>query len=384
MLQIPESSFETEQLKPMAKIRAAVARVDRLLLVTVVLPTLIAIVYFGFLASDIYISESRFVVRSPDKPASTGLGILLKSTGFSKAGDEVYAAEEYIKSRDALKALNEHGAVARAYGNNDISIFDRFNPLGLSGAFEDLYRYYRGKVGVGYDSTTSVTSLSVSAFNPEDAYRMNRQLLQLAEGVVNRLNDRGREDLVEFAEREVHDAEIADRDAAIALAGFRNASGVVDPEAQASAQLQMVSKLQDELIGARMQLLQLQKIAPENPQVPILKTRIAGLAREVDVQMGRAAGNRRSLSATAVQYQRLQLEKEFADRRLAAAMTSLQESQTEARRKQAYIERVAQPNLPDEASGPGRLRGIISTFVVGLLAWGILKLLFAGVREHHG
>ena len=384
MLQLRELAFETEELTPRAKLRAAIARADRLLLLVVVLPTLVAIVYFGFLASDVYVSESQFVVRSPDKPASTGLGILLKSTGFSKAGEEVYAAQEYIQSRDALKALNDHGAIARAYGNEDISIFDRFNPLGLSGTFEDLYRYYRGKVGVAYDTTTSVTNLSVSAFNAEDAYRMNRRLLELAEGIVNRLNDRGRADLVEFAGREVHEAEIADRDAAIALAGFRNASGVVDPEAQASAQLQMVSKLQDELIGARMQLLQLQKIAPENPQVPILKTRIAGLSREIDIQTGRAAGNRRSLSQTAVQYQRLQLEKEFADRRLAAAMTSLQEAQTEARRKQAYVERVAQPNLPDEAAGPRRLRGIISTFLLGLLAWGILKLLFAGVREHNG
>ena len=37
-----------------------------LFLVTVAIPTVIAIVYYGFLASDIYISESKFVVRSPD------------------------------------------------------------------------------------------------------------------------------------------------------------------------------------------------------------------------------------------------------------------------------------------------------------------------------
>jgi capsular polysaccharide transport system permease protein len=352
--------------------------------VTVILPTVLATLYFGLLASDVYVSESQFVVRSPDKPAMSGLGVLLKSTGFSNSGDEVFAAQDYVRSRDALRALNRNSAVERAYGDHGISIFDRFNPFGLNGSFEDLFDYYGKRVAVQYDTTSSIANLTVRAFKPEDAYRINRQLLTLAEGLVNRLNERGRTDLVQFAEREVREAQVEDRNAAVALAQYRNGRGVVDPEEQAKAQLEMVSKLQDELIGARMQLLQLNQMAPENPQIPILKTRVAGLAHEIDVQMGRVAGDRKSLSASAVQYQRLELERQFAAKRLAAALTSFQEAQSEARRKQAYIERIVEPNIPDEPAEPRRLRAILATFVLGLIAWGILKLLLAGVREHHG
>ena len=133
----------------------------------------------------------------------------------------------------------------------------------------------------------------------------------------------------------------------------------------------MISKLQDELIGSRMQLLQLQAMAPENPQIPILRARVCGLAREIDRQLGIVAGNRRSLSATAANYQRFQLEREFADKRLGAAMSSLQDARAEARRKQAYVERIAQPSLPDEAASQSRLRGIFATLVLGLVAWAI-------------
>ena len=359
-------------------------QVDRLFLVVVVVPTILATLYFGLFASDIYVSESQFVVRSPDKPMTTGLGMLLKSTGFSSAGDEVFAANDYVQSRDALRALNKNKAIARAYGSAQVSIFDRFDPLGINGSFEDLYNYYTGKVGVQYETSTSISRLTVRAFNPQDAYRFNRQLLDLAEGVVNRLNVRGRADLVQFAEREVRDAQAEERNAAVALARYRNGRGVVDPEEQAKIQLEMISKLQDELIGARMQLLQLNQIAPENPQVPILKTRIAGLSHEIDVQMGRVAGDRKSLSNSAVQYQRLELEQQFAEKRLAAALTSFQEAQSEARRKQAYVERIVEANVPDEAQEPRRLRGIIATFVLGLVVWLILKMLFVGIKEHHG
>ena len=364
--------------------RATFTRVNTLFLLTVIIPTALATLYYGFLASDVYVSESQYVVRSPDKPAKSGLGVILESTGFSAAGDEVYAAQDYVQSRDALRELNDAGAVRNAYGHNAISIFDRYNPLGLSGSFEDLYDYYLGKVRVQYDSTSSITTLTVRAFRPEDAHKFNRELLQLAEGIVNKLNERGRSDLISYASREASEAAIAAREAAIALAHFRNAHGVIDPEQQAKVQLEMISKLQDELIGARMQLLQLRQIASESPQIPSLVARIQGLSREIDVQMGRVAGNRRSLSASAVNYERLELERQLADKRLAAAMTALQEARNEARRQQAYVERIAQPSLPDDASEPRRLRGVFATFVLGLIAWGILSLLLAGVREHHG
>ena len=55
---------------------------NRLFLFTVALPTALAVLYFGVVASDVYISESRFVVRSPDRQAATGLGALLKGVGF--------------------------------------------------------------------------------------------------------------------------------------------------------------------------------------------------------------------------------------------------------------------------------------------------------------
>lgn len=360
------------------------SRVDRLFLLTVVAPSALAILYFGLFASDVYVSESQFVVRSPDKPAASGLGVLLKSAGFSNAGDEIFAAHEYVRSRDALKDLNRNDAVVHAYGNRAVSIFDRFNPLGFDGSFEDLYDYYRGKVRVDYATTSSITTLTVRAFTARDAQLFNRQLLERSEELVNRLNNRGRTDLVRFATQEVVEAKIAAREAALSLARFRNASGILDPEKQATLQLQMVSKLQDELIGARTQLQQLRAMAPENPQIPILETRIASLSREIDEQLGLVAGNRRSLSASAAQYQRLELEREFADRRLAAAMNSLEEARNESRRKQAYVERIVQPSLPDEAKEPRRLRGIFATFVLGLVAWAVASMLLAGIREHHG
>lgn len=348
----------------------------------VAVPTSLSMLYFGLLASDVYVSESRFVVRSPKKPSVPGVGMLLETAGFSNGSDEMRAAQGFIGSRDALRALETDGLARRAWENDRIFLLNRFNPFGLDGSFEQLFLYYAGKVDAEFDSETGLTTLKARAFTPQVSQAINLRLLEQAERLVNQLNDRSQGDLVVFAQREVTEAQGKARTAALALASYRNRAGVIDPERQATVQLQMVSKLQDELIGARMQLAQLVAAAGDNPQIPLLKLRVAGLQAAIAEQMGAVAGGSGSLSGAAAQYQRLQLEREFADRQLSVALATLQDARNEARRQRAYVERVAQPSQPDNAMEPRRMRGILSVLIAGLVMWGVLSMLLAGVREH--
>jgi len=366
--------FSTARLKIRAK--------NGLLILTVIVPMIISLLYYGFLASDVYVSESKFVVRSPEKPAASGIGVILQSAGFTNAGDEVYAAQSYAASRDALRAINRKDVFEIAYSRPGIFAFDRFDPFDLSGSFEDLYKYFKGKIHLQNDSSTSITTLTVRAYTAEDARRFNEELLQLSETTVNRLNERGRKDLVTYAETEVDNAKVRSQSAGLALAAYRNQSGVVDPEKQAEAQMQMISKLQDSLIAAKSELAQLQRFTPLNPRIPVVRSQLASVQSEIDQELGKVAGNRGSLAAGAARYQRLLLETQFADKQLGASLASLEEARNESRRKQAYVERIVQPNLPDSAIEPRRLRGILATLVLGLLAYGILRMLLAGVREH--
>ncbi|WP_245654155.1 hypothetical protein [Novosphingobium rosa] len=364
-----------------SRIHLLLGKINALFVLTVLVPCLISILYFGFLASDVYISESRFVVRSPEKQNTSGLGILLKTTGFGSSGDEIYAAESYMLSRDALQALNRDHSFVNSYSAKSVSFFDRFDP-GSKSTFEDLYKYYKKKVNVEQDTTSSIVTLTVRAYTPQDARRFNEHLLEMAEATVNKLSEQGRQDLIRYAQKEVDEAKEKSQHAALALSAYRNEAGVVDPEKQATVQLQMISKLQDELITTRTQLRELRVIAPQNPQITTLETRAKGLTLEIDEQLVQVAGGTKSLSSRAAQYQRLWLESQFADKNLASAMASLEEARNEARRKQTYVERIVSPNLPDDALEPRRLRGIFSTLILGLAAWGIISMLVAGMLEH--
>lgn len=357
-------------------------RKNRLFLLCVALPSAMALVYFGLLASDVYISESRFVVRSPQKPTVSGLGALLQGVGFSKAQDDSYTVHDYVLSRDALKEIDNKLGVAKSYSNSNVDIFNRFGALDMDNSFEALYKYYQKKVDVQQDTASSISTITVRAYTAQDAFNINQKLLELSEGLVNRLNERGRQDLIRSAAAEVADAQQKSKAAATALSAYRNAKGVVDPERQATVQLQQVAKLQDELIATKTQLAQLKTFTPQNPQIQALELRARTLQSEMDLETNKVTGGDRSLANKAADFQRFALEREFADKQLASALTSLESARNEAQRKQVYIERIVQPSLPDIAIEPKRIRSILATFVLGLVAWGILSMLLAGVREH--
>jgi capsular polysaccharide transport system permease protein len=348
---------------------------------TVVLPTLVAVIYFGFIAADIYISESRFVVRSPERTTASPLGMLLKGTGFTRAQDDSYTVQDFMLSRDAMRALDEKFKLRAAYSQGDI--LSRFPGLDWDDSLENMHRYYQKMVGVQLDPASSIATVTVRAFSAAEAQKINQHLIEMSEALVNQLNERGRQDMIRFAANEVAEAEKKAKLAALALARYRNEKGVIDPEKQSTIPLQQIAKLQDELIATKSQLAQLQLLTKDNPQIPVLKKRIQMLETEIDLESARVAGGGRSLASKAAEFQRLALEKEFADKQLASALASLEHARNEAQRQQLYLERIAQPNLPDAAMEPRRLRAVLATFIIGLMLWGIFSVIIGGIREHH-
>jgi capsular polysaccharide transport system permease protein len=349
---------------------------------TVLAPTLLASVYFGLLASDVYVSESRVVIRTPEKPSGSALGVILKGTGFATNSDEIDVAQSAVLSRDALKFLNRKEAFRKAFSRSDISVFDRFAPLGINDSFEDLFIKFRKQVSVERESGGNIVVLRVMAFTPQDARYFNEQLLEIAEGTVNRLNERGRSDLIKFASEEVDEAQSKVQTAAVALAAFRQRTQIVDPDKQAAIKMQMIAKLQDELIATRSQIRGLQAVAPRNSQITVLQAKLRELRKDIRSETAAIAGAEKSLATASVEYQRLEVNNQVAAKQLTGALASLEEARNEARRKQGYVERIAEPSLPDASLQPRRLYSIMTVLALGLIFWGIVNLLLAGIKEH--
>jgi len=355
-----------------------------LLFVLIVLaPTCAAVMYYGLIASDVYTSESRFLVRSPQQRVQTGLvGELLQGTGISRAQDDTYSVHDFILSRDALKDLDDKLAIRKSYSSTHVDWFKRFPGVGWDDSFEAFYRYYGKQVSVEYDPVSSISVLTVRAFTGEDAQKINQLLLEMSERLVNSLNERSRHDLIGFAEEEVKIAADKARDASLAMLAFRSKQAVFEPGKQAVIQLEGVARLQEELVSTEAGLAQLKTLSPSNPQISGLNSRAETLRTAITSEASKVTSGSGSLSARAPAFERLALESQFADKELGTALAELEAARTEAARKQLYLERLVQASLPDKAMEPRRIRSVFTVFALGLIAWGAVSLVLASIREH--
>jgi len=364
----------------LSTLKQKLSGINRLFLVTVVVPTLLAILYFGLIASDVYISESRFIIRSPQKQTTTALGAILQGAGLSRSQDDTYTVHDFILSRDALRKLNDQLELDKSYRVGDF--ISGFPGLDRDDSFEALHRFYQRQVSVQLDSLSSISTLRVRAFNAEEAYLANQMLMEMSEALINQINERARNDMIRYAQAEAEAAEAKARAAAQAVSRYRTEKVVFDPEKQSALQLQQVSRLQEQLIAAKSQLAQVRSLAPNNPQVPVLQRQVGILESEIQKEMAKVAGGERSLSNKAAEYERLALDRVFAEKLLGTALASLEQARNDAQRKQLYLDRIVEPGKPDIAVEPRRFRAVLTTLVLGLIAWGVLSLLVSGMREH--
>lgn len=359
-------------------------RINVLFSLTVIAPTLIAALYYGLIASDVYISQASFLIYNPQSPQISGLDALLRTTGLSGSSPGALAVQDYIGSRAALAQLQQDLALSRLYGSSKIDPFNRFGGwIWPNTSREELFKYYKGMVTDDINTSSNISSLRVAAYTPQDALNINRKLLALGQNLINQLNKRANADAVRFYLTQVSSAESRVTDAELALMRYRNQSGLFTPGPQASLQSQLISKLEDEFLRAQLQLRQAKANTPRNPQISVLERVVADLRAQIRQQTTKLAGDPHSIASKSAEYERLALNKTFAQRELADALASLQQAQVEAQKQQMFLELISAPSLPDLALEPKRARNTAAVFLLGFIVWGILSILIAGVREHH-
>jgi capsular polysaccharide transport system permease protein len=346
------------------------------------LPTLVAGVYFFAIASDLYLSEAKFIVRSPKQVQTSSIGVLLQSTGLGRAADDTAVVEDFIMSRDAVHKLEEHNDLRAVLGRPEGDLVTRFPGILRRSDFEALFRRYDSFVSVETDSTSGVSALRVKAYRPEDAQAIARALLSYSEQLVNELNERARNDAMDSSRREVDREEAEISRIQSQLTAYRVQQKMLDPKTASTGVLEVIGQMNAAQATARTQLGELLKNSPNSPQIPLVRTRIASLDQLIAEERAKLSGESNSVVAGLTEYERLTLDRELAEKALASAFTSLEAARLEAQRQQLYIETIAQPNLADYPLYPKRILSFAMVLASCLLAYGIAWLLVISARDH--
>jgi capsular polysaccharide transport system permease protein len=353
------------------------------LLLLVALPTVLAAVYYSLIASDRYVSEARFIVRSVEAGQSvSGFDLIARSLGISRAVDDTQAVIAYLLSRDAVRDLEAKLPLRAMFSPPEVDRLSRYPRPWRKNTFEALYAYYPDRVSVIPDSQTGVIRLSVSAFRPEDARLISETLLELAENLANRLNERALADSVKQARTEKDLAEKRLLDSQRRLTSFRSAELMVDPIKNSGSILETITSLAELRAQAAAQLSQIEKNTSASPAANSLRAQIGALEEEIVRQRKQLGGDDASIAPKVATYEELVLERELAEKGVAIADKAFEDALQDARRKQIYVARVAGPSLPDDDTEPRRLRSVATVAVMTLGFFAVVWILLIGGKEH--
>jgi capsular polysaccharide transport system permease protein len=357
-----------------------------LFLFVVVLPTVLASLYYFLIASPLYVVEAKFVASVKNSSVSAGgLNSILSTVGAA-GGDlsqvTAYEVNDYMTSRGAVIDFTQHAGLAQIVSRPEGDFFYRYpRPFQTANA-EGLYEAFGRFAKVNYNLQTGISTLTVRAFRPQDAQRLAQAMMDRSEFWVATLNARALSDQVAQSQRQVDEAKNAVANAQTALTLYRNGQRIIDPDKSATANLELIGHLEAQVDALKAQRNAVAASAAQSPQLPLLDKQIAAFQGQINAELASQAGQADSLAPKVSQYQKLMLDSELAAKGLEAALTGLEASRLDARRQQVFLERVVNPSLPDRPEEPKRLKMVFLIFVSSLLAYGIIALVIAGLREH--
>lgn len=353
-------------------------------LATVVLPTAATGLYMSVLASDRYESEARFVVRSPSATAANQISSLVQGSGIVRSADDAYIVHAYMKSRDVVRSLASSRALLQRMQRSGVDVLWSYPGLLASASNERLWRHFQSFLSVDFDNSTGITTLKVQAFRPEDAQVLAQGLLENAENLINTISRRAQEQTLKTATSEVETTRRKAEAAVERISLFRKQHQLIDPGRTSTAAIELVSRLAVEVARLRADLSELRSSAATSPQTRTIERRIAAFEEQMAAERQALAGSDSSLAPLIAEYERLSLEREFAERAFASARTALDIARIDAERQKLFIELISEPSLPDYSKYPYRLLSTLSVFVLLSFVYAVARRLVADTRGHAG
>ena len=350
----------------------------------VVVPVGAVAFYLWFVAANQFASTVGFSVRKEEVGSAIEiLGGITELSGSSSSDTDILY--EYIQSQKMVSLMDEKLDLRVLWSkpkNDPIFAYDQ------SGTIEDLIEYWGKMVSVYYDSGSGLIEIRALAFDPDDAQRISEGVFFESSKMINELSAVAREDAVRYARDELDSAVERLKSAREAITVFRNDNRMVDPSVDMQTQAGLLGTLQAQLAEALIELdLLLTSSQTTDPRVTnaerrveVIEIRIEDERRKLGISGDDGSGTS-TFSTLVGEYERLVVDREFAERTYISSLATRDIALAESRRKSRYLAAHIKPTLAERSLFPQRLI-ILSLFALFMfMAWAISALVVYSLKD---
>ena len=359
-------------------------------LLVVVAPTAGAGWYLWTRAADQYASTLGFTVRSEESASASDLigGLASGLGGGSSASREADILYEYISSQEMVRKIDavlDLRAIYAVHADTDPLLSYRPEDATI----EDLTDYWQRMVRISYDSGTGLMEIMALAFTPQDATRIAEAIFAESSELVNELSSIARSDATRYAQEDLDVALERLKEVREAFTAFRLQNQIVDLNADIQGQMGLLNTLQAQQAAALIEYDLISETAgASDPRVEqarrrldVIEARIAEERRKFGAGSGSTDPEGVKYATTISEFERLTVDREYAEAAYARALTALDSSRADANRQSFYLAPYITPTLAEKSEYPQRLLllGLVALFA--FLTWSIASLVYYALRD---
>jgi len=381
--QPPAPQIAIRPIAPQARVKKRHRWLILSLMLVVVVPVGLATAYLYLRAADQYASTVGFSVRTEEVGSAVEILGGITDLGQS-SGSDTDILYEYIQSQELVTRIDATLDLRKIYSRPDDDPVFAFDP---TGSIEDLVTYWGRMVKIYYDGGTGLIELRVLAFRPEEATAIAGAIFLESSRTINELSAIAREDATRYAAEDLDSAVERLKQAREALTQFRSRTQIVDPEADIQVQMGLLNTLNQQLAEALIESDLLNstlragdpRIATAGRRITVIEARIADERRKFGVG-GQGPGGE-DYATVVAEFERLSVDREFAEQAYIAALANYDTARAEAQRKSRYLAAYVKPTRAETSQYPQRevLIGLTALFL--FLGWAIAMLVYYSVRD---
>lgn len=340
--------------------------------------------YLWTVAADQYASKVGFSVRREEGVSPLdllgGFGALSGSSSSSDT-DILY---EFIQSQRLVTDINARVDLRTKWSAPEDDIIFAFD---TDGTIEDLVEYWNDMVRLSYDSGAGLIEVEVRAFAPEDATQIAEEVFAESSQMINQLSSIAQEDAIGYAREELDRALERLKAARETVTRFRNVNQLVDPTLDLQSQAGLLGSLQAQLAEELIEVDLLQETATgADPRLAQARRRVEVIQNRIDAERAKlgvsGAGAGSSAFADLVgEYERLVVDREFAETAYTAALANFDAAQAEARRKSRYLAAYLEPTRAEAPIYPQRLTLLALFTLFAFFTWAIVTMVIYSLKD---
>ncbi|MEX0368911.1 MAG: capsule biosynthesis protein, partial [Ruegeria sp.] len=339
--------------------------------------------YLWGIAADQYASKVGFSVRREEVSSPIELlGGLADLSGSSSSDTDILY--EFIQSQKLVSDINAEIDLASMWSTPTQDVLFAYD---AEGTIEDLVEYWNRMVRLAYDSGTGLIEVEVRSFAAADSTQIAEKIFEKSTDMINELSSIAQEDAIRYAREELDAAVERLKEARETVTRFRNVNQLVDPSLDLQSQAGLLGSLESQLAEQLIELDLLEgntsandpRVTQASRRVEVIQNRIAAERRKLGIA---TEGEANSAFADLVgEYERLVVDREFAETAYTSALANFDAARAEARRKSRYLAAYLQPTRAEAAVYPERVTLLVLWALFLFLTWSIVTLVLYSLKD---